>query len=90
MEETLVVVACLYQKGCSESASVYYKSRPALQEFVLKVENRAKATVGPTLLNYGAPILVFAAGGQGSLQVSKNVSIKVSKEFTDLTFKKDF
>ena len=90
MTEILVLTACLYSKGCSEAANVYYDSKPEIREAVFKVENQIKATAGPFFVSYVAPVLVFGAGGTGSIKVSKLVTLKLERQSGTLIFKKDF
>lgn len=90
MEELLVLTACLYQKGCSESASTLYSQRPAFREFVYKTERRVKEAAGPIATNYVAPMVIFASGATGVMRVSESVGIKGRKDYIELFFKKEF
>lgn len=90
MTELLVLTACLYQKGCTDTASVYYASKPELQQMVFKVENRAKAMAGPLLFNYVAPVILMVAGANGAIKISSHVNLEFSRQSTALIFKKDF
>lgn len=90
MEEILVITACLYQKGCPETASHLYNQRPQLQEFVMKTEARAKEVAGPLVTSYVAPVFVFAAGGTGTLNLYRNVSLKYNRSTFEMIFKKEF
>lgn len=90
MEELLVITACLYQRGCSETATTWYQQRPQLQIFVEKTEANVKQVAGPIATNYLAPMALFAAGATGTLRLSGSVGLKYNKENMELIFKKEF
>ena len=90
MTELLVVVACLYGKGCSETSSTYYDSKPELQLFVKRTERRITATVGQATVTYVAPPLIFALGGSGIIKLNQHVNLQVNKNLFELKFNKDF
>ncbi len=90
MEEILVLTACLYQKGCSDTASVYYEKRPALQEFVQINERAVKRTVPPILLDYLGPILLVSSGASATTQISKTIALKYNRETTLIVFSRGF
>lgn len=90
MEELLVVTACLYQKGCPDTASYYYNQRPQLQKFVNRTETEVKQIAGPVVVDYLTPVAMFAAGASGTLYVYRNVTLKYNRESLALVFKKEF
>lgn len=90
MEELLVVTACLYQKGCSETASTFYNARPDFKEFVMRTEVQVKETAGPIATEYLAPMVIFASGASGVVRISENVGVRGRRDFMELFFKKEF
>lgn len=90
MEEILVITACLYQNGCTETASHYYNQRPHFQEFVTKTEERAKDAAGPLMVNYVTPIAAFVAGATGSMYLHRNLIMKYNRTTVAVVFKKEF
>lgn len=90
MPEILVALACLTSKGCNETATHYYNSRPDIREIVLTVEHRAKAMVGPLVSDYAIPVAVFASGRPANFKLYKNLSAEISLQAQALIFKKEF
>ena len=90
MEELLVITACLYQKGCHETATRLYNERPALQEFAMRAEREVREAAGPVVTEYVVPTLVFAAGGTGVVRVIRNVDLKYNRTGIELIFKNEF
>jgi hypothetical protein len=90
MEEILVLTACLYQKGCPETASHLYNQRPHLQEFVSKTETKIKTLAGPFIVDYLTPTILFASGATGSVHLYRNLSMKYNRTTLTVVFKKEF
>lgn len=85
MPEFLVIVACLYQRGCTEASSTYYDSRPELQAYVHRMETQIRTKAGP-IYDYGAPLFVFGFGGAGIIKLTAQWSIKASRSEASLNF----
>lgn len=90
MEEFLVVVACSMGRGCTETASAYYESRPELKVVAAKIERKAVQVVGPTVITFVAPILVYGFQKTATLSLSPNVTVQIQNQLMSLNFKKDF
>ena len=91
MQEFLVVLACLSNKGCSETANAYYQAHPEIKQMVKRQEERVKEYVGPVVVTYASPMFFVAAGGSGNFKLYGDFSLKVDnyKEAT-LIFSKGF
>lgn len=90
MTEGLVLVACLYGKGCSETYSRYYDSKPSLQNFVSKSEREIEQLVGGNFLTYVAPPIAFLVGTTATSKLNEYLNLKYSRTFVELNFKKEF
>jgi hypothetical protein len=90
LTELLVVTACLYGKGCNETYSQYYQTKPSLQHFVMKTEREIQNLVGRHFITYVVPPLAFMTGSAGTTKLTSNLNIQYSRTFAELIFKKDF
>lgn len=90
MPEFLVVVACLYGKGCAEASTTYYNSNQELQMFTKNVERSIKDEVPETLITYLAPALLYGSGRAGLIQISTSVNLKLSRTSSELIYRKEF
>lgn len=90
MTELLVITACLYGEGCSESYAQYYESKPSLQHFIMKTERETERILGKNFVTYMVPPLAFIAGTTATSKISNSFNLKYSRSFIELIFKKEF
>lgn len=74
--ELLVIAACLYGQGCTESYQAYYNANPELQGYVKHAEMTAEQKLGPNFTTYGAPILLMGAQRPFTIKMSQRWAIK--------------
>lgn len=82
IQEFLVVLACLSDKGCSPTSTAYYHARPEVKEMIELQERRIKQWVGPQIVERAAPFVFIAAGGTGNFKLYKNLSLEI-KNFNE-------
>lgn len=90
MGELLVIFACLNNTGCSETSSQYYSQNPTFQEFVRREETRIKEVLGPTVIQYYAPIIGLALGREATARLSSRFYLTFKSEHSVLIFKQEF
>ncbi len=90
MQEFLVAIACIYGDGCTETYSIYYDSKPSLQEFVAKSEREVKLLIGDNFVTYVAPPVLFLAGSTGTTKLSDNWSLEYNRSLLMLSFNRVF
>jgi hypothetical protein len=84
--ELLVVVGCVYGKGCSETATAYYNYNPQLQIIAFNLERLAPTS----LKTYLAPVAFYALNGTPALKLTNVIQLQISKSNKTLIFSKDF
>lgn len=90
MAEFLVIFACLNSTGCTETSSHYYNTHPHIKAFVEKNERLAREYVGSVVIDTYGPVLAIAAGGIGTIRLSKNFSLQGNRERVTIGFMKEF
>ena len=76
MTAMIVVLACFYGQGCSESASQYYHQTPELQEAVKYTEGQLKNYMSNDALVLAGTSLNLISGRDFDAPVTKNFHIK--------------
>jgi hypothetical protein len=84
------MLACLTSKGCSETANIYYDSKPQLQLIAKNLEFKVRHVVGDDLITYAAPIAFYGAGQTATIKLYGPFFIKSNYQFNELLFRKDF
>ena len=79
LSEALVIFACINSTGCSETSSHYYNTHPEVREIVQKHEKLAEKYIGPVVIQTVGPILYIASGGTGTIRLSRNWSLQLSR-----------
>jgi hypothetical protein len=90
LEELLVVFACLNSTGCKETSNAYYSTHPELKQLVKKHEIKVRKLFGPYVIETAGPLLYVVSGGTGTVRLSQQFSVQISKENFVLSFRKDF
>lgn len=90
LAEALVVFACVKSAGCNETSSHYYSTHPEFRQIVEKNERKVKEIVGPAFLKLYGPIIFAAAGGTGTVRLTKHFSLQMNKEKSILAYQVEF
>jgi hypothetical protein len=84
--ESVVIGLCLGGYECSKAPQAYYLSNPGLQSWVKtkqeKYKEYFKDTPIPTIAGFG----FFALGGKARIKISKNISVEIEKDRTELSY----
>lgn len=86
MQEVIVLLACLYSKGCLEAREAYYNNKPEVAEELQIKENIVRNAVGPFVVNIVAPVTKAAIDKEIYFKVNKNVNIKLNEQAISLQF----
>lgn len=88
--EALIIFSCAGGYECSKTPQAYYLSKPQLRSWVKEVKDtyKEKTKDNPTLQIAIPTVLgsVFLMqGGKPRIRITKHLSVRISKEETDLT-----
>lgn len=90
LPEALVILACTTSKGCQETSSHYYNTNPQLREVVERNEKKIEKFIGPQIIAIFGPMIYIAAGGTGTVRISKYFSLQLNHEKGMIVFGKEF
>lgn len=90
MEELIVIMACLANRGCSEASKTYYFKHPSVKEYIDKNEQNAKKLVSPFILEYAGPLVLMSTGSDISVKLNREFSVKTNKDTFAIIYKKEF
>jgi hypothetical protein len=90
MSELIVMIACLYNKGCQQAGSAYYNSNPSLQELISSSETKAKQLAGPYVVEYAAPMTFMLLGQDAFVKIDRNYSVKLYDNNVTLKYIKEW
>lgn len=79
MTEFLVVLACAYGNGCSQTASAYYGSHPALKQEIKRHGDAVKTYLGPSIVAL-YPAVPLLTHGKGTINFGSHYSLSVSNK----------
>lgn len=74
--EALVLMACMYGQGCSETASAYYLSQPRLQDSVKYTEAVLKQKMGERAFLYAGSAISAVTQRHFTIDITKNITMK--------------
>lgn len=86
LEEFLVIFACINSTGCQETSTRYFEVHPEVKALVKEHERKVTQIIGPKFLQTVGPVLYTAAGGTGTVRLSKHFSLQLNKEKGTLTY----
>lgn len=87
LPEALVIFACVKSAGCSETSSHYFNTNPEIREMVRMNEKRIERILGPTLIQVYGPVLYVAAGGTGTVRLSRHFSLQLNRDKGTLSYR---
>ncbi len=92
--ESLIVGLCFGGWECDVAPRAYYLSNKDLQELVYKTEIKAKDMAGPFVVDYmipySLPILMAMNGKEGTVKITRNVSLTVNKTSSKVMWQINF
>ncbi len=83
MTELLVILACSYSQGCSQTTSAYFISHPYSERVLKRAGAKAQDLVGPAVVA-ASPAAFFAATGSGTFKVTNKISLQLSTEGSNM------
>lgn len=86
----IVMLACLYNKGCAEAGATYYSKTPSLREFIVNTETTAKKLAGPYVVEYAGPIAFMSAGQDAYIKLNRQYSLKYYNDNITLKYVKEW
>ena len=90
MQEVIVLLACLYSKGCTEAREAYFSNKPEVAEELQIKENIVRNAVGPFVVNIAGPVTKLAVDREVYFKVNKNVNVKLNEQAISLQFVEEF
>lgn len=94
LAEMLVIFSCANSMGCSQTSTVYFATHPHIKEMVnrhgKKAEEVAREFVGPATLHVVGPVIYMAAGGTGTVRLTKTISLQLNVQRTVIMYGLDF
>lgn len=90
LPEALVILACLEGKGCTETSQHYYNTHPEIKIVVENGKKTIERYTGETFIQITGPLIFAAAGGTGTIRLSKHFSLQVNRESGIIGFSKEF
>ncbi len=90
MQEIVVLLACLYSKGCFEAREAYFKNKPEVANELQLKENIVRNALSPVFVSLASPVLATAVDRQIYFKVSRNVSVKLNEQAMSLQFVEEF
>jgi len=90
IQESLVILACMSNRGCYQTTNLYYDYNPQTKEMINKHKDHLARYAGPEAVVL-APFVLLATRGRGSFRLTKYFSLSLSKNDANLLiFKLDF
>lgn len=89
IQEVLVLLACISNKGCTPTVSLYYDSNPKIEQTVKTNERIVLKQLAPEVITV-APYALFFATGRGSFRLVKNTVLTVGRNNVLITIYKTF
>lgn len=90
LQESLVILACSTNSGCSETANLYYQQNIELQQMIKTVESKALTVLPPLVTQYGAPFMYVVTGGTASIRLYGPFSINGNLKSQQLQYAASF
>jgi hypothetical protein len=87
LAESLVVLACLQQTGCSETASQYKVYNPLPFEVTEQYTQKLTKAV---LFNYWGPALGYVTGRSGSISLYGPLRLNLNQKYTELLLRIEY
>lgn len=89
IQEVLVLLACISNKGCTNATQLYYDSNPKIEQIIKKNERIMLRQLAPEVIAVAPYILVWGTG-RGNFRINRNFLISVNRETTVLVYYKTF
>lgn len=86
LPEALVIFACVNSTGCSQTADLYFSQHQELKHEIEEDAKAAREYVGPKIVDTVGPMLVFVAGGTGTIHLHNHLDLRIQKDNSVLSF----